>query len=218
MKKINKSNPPKKFSDWVKSKPRNKNDNEWFQELYKAQKWDIISELIDSESKEQFYLCCYCCDYISGDSSDTMNEHIAPRAKVPTKSLDYSNIVASCKTRNQCDDAHKDQILDLTPLMDECETEFKFKISGRVEGLTSRAVDAIQILKLGDNEKNNRSLIEKRKQICAGLLWANSINPSEGLEDEELLEIFTSDVMQPKNGKLEPFAPVVVNILKNWLK
>ena len=33
----------------------------------------------------------------------------------------------------------------LTPFMNECETEFKFKISGRVEGLTYRAIETIKV-------------------------------------------------------------------------
>jgi hypothetical protein len=38
--------------------------------------------------------------------------------------------------------AHGSQPLPLTPLMPECETELRFKFSGRVEGLTERACTA----------------------------------------------------------------------------
>ncbi len=63
-------------------------------------------------------------------------------------------IVASCNTPNQCGDAHKSQHLPLTPLMTECETELRFKISGRVEGLSDRAADTIRVLNLGDHESH----------------------------------------------------------------
>ncbi len=77
-----------------------------------------------------------------------MNEHVVTRSIAPNRSLDFSNIVASCTTPRQCDAAHKLQPFALTPFMNECETEFKFKISGRVEGLTDRAIETIKVLKL----------------------------------------------------------------------
>jgi len=102
--------------------------------------------------------------------------------------------------------------------MTECETELRFKISGRVEGLSDRATATIQVLNLGDHEKNNRALIEKRKQLSNVLLLTNSINPNEGLEDEELLELLIDELARPQQGQLEPFAPVVINILRSWLQ
>jgi hypothetical protein len=78
--------------------------------------------------------------------------------------------------------------------MTECETELRFKISGRVEGLTDRAGVTIRVLNLGDDEKNNRALIEKRKQLSNALLWENVINPDDGLEDDEILNILISDL------------------------
>jgi hypothetical protein len=102
-------------------------------------------------------------------------------------------------------------------LMPECETELQFKISGRVEGLSDRATTTIQVLNLGDQEKNNRALIEKRKQLAAALLWTNGIDPTEGLEDEQLLKILIDDLADPQNGQLDAFAPVIINILRSWL-
>ena len=102
--------------------------------------------------------------------------------------------------------------------MAECETELRFKVSGRVEGVTDRAIDTIQVLNLGDHEKNNRALIEKRKQLSNALLWTNGINPDEGLEDEELLEMLIDDLSQPQQSQMEPFMPVVINILRSWLQ
>ncbi|WP_293129471.1 hypothetical protein [Microcoleus sp. bin38.metabat.b11b12b14.051] len=103
--------------------------------------------------------------------------------------------------------------------MAECETELRFKISGRVEGLSDRATTTIQVLNLGDNEKNNRALIEKRKQLSNALLWKYYGDPNQGLEDDtELLELLIKDLEQPQNGQLESFAPVVINILRSWLQ
>lgn len=209
--------PPVSFSKWVRRKPADKNENQWFQELYSQNEWEIISDLHGHNTKEQYFLCSYCCCRIAGTEQDTVNEHVEARALAPHKSLDYNNIVASCKTKGQCDSSHQSQPLPLTPLMDECETELRFKISGRVEGITQRAIDAIRILNLGDNEINNQSLIEKRKQLSHALMWANGIDPREGLEDDELLQDVIEDLLTPKEGKLQPFSPVVANILKSWL-
>lgn len=169
---------------------------------------------------EQFYLCAYCCHVISGSNVDTMNEHVEAQDIAKNRTLDFNNLVASCRTPNQCDAAHGSQALPLTPLMPECETELRFKLSGRVEGLSDRAREAIRILNLGDTEQNNKALIEKRKQLVDGLIWANYGNDPDQLqleEDEELIRILIDDLARPQNGRLEPFAPVLSNILRGRL-
>ncbi|HAJ2789002.1 TPA: hypothetical protein HMT04_04550 [Escherichia coli] len=217
MREITKGQPPASLQQWVRAKPRDKNANQWFQELYAQKKWDIVGDLSQQCAQEQFYLCAYCCDRVTGTNRDTVNEHVEARDLAPARSLEFTNIVASCKTKGQCDDSHKNQPLLLTPLMPECETEFIFKISGRIEGTTPRAIDAIKVLNLGDSERNNRALIEKRKQLSDSLLWANDIDPSEGLEDDDLLQAVIDELLTPVDGYLAPFAPVVANILKNWM-
>ncbi|NJM78276.1 MAG: TIGR02646 family protein [Acaryochloridaceae cyanobacterium RU_4_10] len=178
---------------------------------------DIRRDIRDHALKEQFYLCAYCCQRIQ-DIDACHNEHVEARKLNSIRTLDFENIVASCNTLNQCGNAHKSQSLTLTPLMMECETELQFKISGRVKGVSDRATATIQVLNLGDREKNNRALIEKRKQLVNALLLANYIDPDEGLEDEELLELLIDELAQPQQGQLEPFAPVVINILRSWLQ
>ncbi|EGR0237717.1 TIGR02646 family protein [Vibrio vulnificus] len=166
---------------------------------------------------EQFYICAYCGKAISGTNSDTMNEHVEARRIAPNRSLDLGNIVASCNTSNQCDDSHASQNLPLTPLMAECETELTYSLSGRVSGTTERANVAIQVLNLGDTERNNRSLVEQRKQQINSLLFVNGINPDDGLDDDELLEMVIDDLASPTEGRLEPFSPAVINVLKQWI-
>ena len=168
-------------------------------------------------TKEQYFLCAYCCQSISSNNLDTMNEHVEAQRLAPNRTLDFTNIVASCKTQNQCDDSHGSQPLPLTPLMDECETELLFKVSGRVEGLTQRAKDSIRVLNLGDSENNNKRLIEKRKQLIHTLLLTNGVDPNDGLDDDDLLKMVITDISSPVGQKLEAFAPVAVNILKQWI-
>lgn len=166
---------------------------------------------------EQLYLCAYCCVEITGENLDTMNEHLQCRDKHPQLSLTFDNIVASCKTPGQCDAAKGNRTAPLTPLMPECESELLFLISGRVKGKTSRALETIAVLNLGEHEDRNKKLVEKRKQLSHMLLLTNGLDPHSPLEDAELLQLVIDDLSSPKHGKLEPFAPVVVNILKDWL-
>ncbi|QPT39042.1 hypothetical protein [Oligella ureolytica] len=72
-------------------------------------------------------------------------------------------------------------------------------------------------MNLGDSEQNNRALIEKRKQLISALLINSGLEPHDLVEDDDLLNLVIDDLSQPINGKLQAYAPVVVNILKNWL-
>ncbi len=136
-----------------------------------------------------------------------MNEHVLDRQAHKKHQLDFSNIVASCTTPNQCDDAHKTQELPLTPLMDECETELKFC----VKGATERAETSINVLQL-----SNRGLATKRKALVEALIFEKGEQPHElALLDDELIELLIDDVSTPDtNGLLKPFSPVLVNILR----
>ncbi|WP_212768787.1 TIGR02646 family protein [Pectobacterium versatile] len=208
MRRITKGAEPVSLTAWKRANPTGRYDD-----LIPAARQDIR----DACTKEQFGLCAYCCRPISGDHQDTMNEHVQARNSAPQRSLDFTNIVASCKTPDQCDAAHGSQSFSLTPLMAACETELQFMISGRITGTTSRAQDTIRVLNLGDSETHNKKLIETRKQAINTILWTNGIEPDEGLEDDELLQSIINDLCTPKNGLLEPYAPVLVNILRGWL-
>ena len=187
-----------------------------YPELTEAQRQEIRHTC----AAEQFYLCAYCCQRISGTNQDTMNEHVEAQDRAPNRTLDFSNLVASCTTPKQCDAAHGAQPLPLTPLMPECETELRFKLSGRVDGLTERARETIRVLNLGDSEQNNKALVAKRKQLVDSLIWTHYGPNQQQLlqeEDHELLQMLIAELSQPQQGKLEPFAPVLVNILRNLL-
>lgn len=190
-----------------------RNSQATYKDLTEVERHDIRTDCLT----EQFYICAYCCQSISGIGNDCMNEHVEARRLAPNRSLDYSNIVSSCTSPEQCDDSHGSQLLPLTPFMDECETELEFKLSGRVVGKTQIAKDGIKVLNLGDTEQNNRSLIEKRKQLVNSILFTNGIDPNDGLDDNELIAEIIKDISTPTQGKLEAFSPVVVNILRQWI-
>jgi uncharacterized protein (TIGR02646 family) len=208
MRTISKESEPSSLTSWKRANPHGR-----YNQLIE----DVRRIIRRHALEEQFYLCAYCCQRIQ-DIDACHNEHVEAQNLNPDRTLDFTNIVASCNTSNQCGHAHKSRCLPLTPLMAECETELRFKISGRVEGLSDRATATIQVLNLGDHEKHNRALIEKRKQLSNALLLKNGVNPDEGLEDDELLKMLIDELVQPPQAQLEPFSPVVINILRSWLQ
>ena len=167
---------------------------------------EVRQDIRKACTREQFYLCAYCCKRISGDSRDTMNEHVIARNLAPNRDLDYTNIVASCTTPNQCDNAHGSQPLPLTPFDTACETALKFKISGRVTGLTDDARETIRVLNL-----DNKSLTAQRKIFIDTILFTYG---EDAIEDDDLINIMIDELEQPIEGKLEAFTPVIINALK----
>lgn len=220
MRKIDKKNIPSSLEAWVRAR-KNKSNAERYNQIHSEERWDILQDVVEACSKEQFYICAYCCNKISGNTLETRVEHVEARDIAPNRSLDFSNMVASCKDLNQCDKAHGNQELPLTPLMAECETELRFMLSGRVEGLTKRAKTAISVLNLGDTEVNNKALINKRQNMVDALIWTNYEDDPNNLEfeeDKELIEILIEDLKKPIGGELVAYSPVLVNILRQILK
>lgn len=164
--------------------------------------------------QEQYYLCAYCCQQVDGKTSH--NEHVEAQRSAPKRTLDYYNIVTSCNKNGQCGKAHGSEDLPLTPLRPECETELKFYLSGRVEGLSDRARQTIRVLNLGDK---NKALLEARKQMVAALIYQHGETPEElSLLDEELLVILAKEITLECHGKMSPFAPILKNILNHLIR
>ncbi|MFL1807919.1 TIGR02646 family protein [Plesiomonas shigelloides] len=202
---------PHPLASWKRSNPNKR---------YPQLKDGAVRQAIRTEAlAEQHYLCGYCCQILTGDG-DCHNEHVEAQDLNQNRTLDFSNIIASCNTLKQCGDSHKSQPLPLTPLMAQCETDLVFKLSGRVLGRTPDAIETIRVLNLGDTEKNNKGLIEKRKQLSIALLIELAIDPEdeeEWAEEPELLADVINDLLSPVDGKLKPFAPVVANVLRQWI-
>ncbi len=209
MRKISKSEEPPELMQWKKKNPKLQR----YDDLDKSNEGKTARQKINERNiKDQFGLCAYCCKRI--DENNSMNEHLEPRSKNHSKELDFTNIVASCTTKNQCDNAHKSQDLPLTPLMAECETELQFLLSGDVKGKTERAITTISVLQL-----DNRALKSVRKQAIDGILFTQGMPPDDliNLEEDGVLNLMLDDLKQPKAALLEPFSPVLVNVLQQYL-
>ncbi|MFJ2479155.1 TIGR02646 family protein [Pseudomonas sp. NPDC087598] len=205
MRKILKGTEPASLSQW-----KVRNNTATYRDLPAEERQSVRAACIT----EQFGLCAYCCQSISAGAAH--NEHVAAQDRFPARTLDFSNIVASCESRHHCGHGRKTQPLKVTPFMAECETELKFYLSGRVVGKTDRATESIKTLNLGDTEESNRGLIEKRKRMVDDLIFTGGLRP-DGLEDEDLLSILLEDMLTPQRGQLQPFSPVLVNVIRQIL-
>lgn len=205
MRKIIKGDEPPALTQWKRAHPRGR-----YSDLSAEERTCIRQACIE----EQHGLCAYCCHEITPDSAH--NEHVEARDIASNRSLDFSNIVASCNRSKQCGKAHGHQVLPLTSLMHECETELKFYLSGRVEGLSPRAVTSIQVLNLGDCRENNRALFGARKSILDALLYDSGMDGDDlEVADIDLLTALKEELEQPDiHNRLKPFAPVLVNVIR----
>jgi uncharacterized protein (TIGR02646 family) len=200
MRKITKGQEPQELTAWKSKYPISR-----YKELS-----DVERQAIKRETcKEQFGLCAYCCKTI--DEANSVNEHVQAQRLAPNLTLNFNNIVASCKTKGRCDDTHDSHPLPLTPLMIECETELRFRESGKVEGLTSRAIESIRVLGL-----DTRAIRYERKQIVDSLIVPDDLNGLQLIGDELLTDLL-NDFQQPVNGQLPPYSPVLINILRQFL-
>lgn len=208
MRKIDKGMEPQLLSRWKRS-----NNALRYPDLPREERRSIRSSCIS----EQYGLCAYCCQSIAID--DAHNEHIEAQDRAPNRTLDFSNIVASCQRPNQCGHGRGTRHLPLTPLMVECETELKFYLSGLVTGDTERARASIEVLNLGHTEESNRGLVGRRKALVDALIYSQSIPPQDlQYEDEELLALLMEDLRMPDAEQcLQPFSPVLINVIRHFL-
>jgi len=130
---------------------------------YKTKNWGEIPEAIKAPLRQQLYdeqhgVCCYCCKSLVKEK--TTIEHLKSRNDYPDRCFDYDNLLLSCRTAKQCDNAKGSQELPLTPLMDECENEIKINLAGELESDSQRGIESIALLKL-----NNRQIRNWRKSL-----------------------------------------------------
>lgn len=208
MRKISKGPEPQSLTDFKHSFPALKYDN--LTPGYENVRIDIR----DSCIKEQFFLCAYCCDRIT--ISDSHNEHVIPRSDTigTNLTLDYKNIVASCQARTHCGHKKGEHIINTTPLMDCCESDIIYQLNGKMTHRNPNAQNAINILNLRDGGLKN-----KRKSIIDIILFEYVEDLEDlALEDPEYLRMIIDEISKvDKDGKLEAFSPIIINILRQYL-
>lgn len=170
---------------------------------HKNSKWSDIPEEVKTPLREELFLeqgglCCYCCQKLKLEWSHI--EHVQCRQDYPKKRFDYDNLLLSCSTPKQCDNAKGNQELSLTPLMKECDNEIKLNLAGELISGSKRADEAIDILKL-----NNRQIRLWRKNLVDAISFVfdpnQSYGPPIGIQDRKTLDLIMgnySDLYQKR--------------------
>lgn len=158
---------------------------------YKAESWGEIPEDIKAPLREQLYheqegLCCYCCQKLKYEWSHI--EHVQSRKHYPNKSFEYNNLLLSCSTPKQCDNAKGNQELPLTPLMNDCEQEIRLNLAGELISTTTRGNESLEVLKL-----NNRKICNRRKNLVDTIIFVfdtdKYYSPPIAIQDSEILNL-----------------------------
>ncbi|MGZ8173459.1 MULTISPECIES: hypothetical protein [Methylobacter] len=209
MRLITKGQEPAELTAWKKANPNGR-----YQDLEGSEQDKVATRraIRQAAIQEQFGLCAYCCKQIDADNSS--NEHLASQREGKNRTLDFANIVASCKTPNRCNQKRGSQALPLTPLMPECEIELHFSLSGKVVGTKDRATETINVLAL-----DTPAIRKERQELVDSLIYGVGMTP-DALQppDDELLRILVSDLQQPDEaGYLPPFSPVLISIINRLL-
>ena len=90
---------PVQVEDWVK----NEKPNGWTLGKDYKDGYEILREQLRPEQKN---LCCYCCQALE---TQVTIEHVKSRNLYPALTYDYNNLLLSCKTPKQCDNAKGNQ-------------------------------------------------------------------------------------------------------------
>ncbi|MFB2538694.1 MULTISPECIES: retron system putative HNH endonuclease [unclassified Acinetobacter] len=146
---------PSDVAQWVKkNKPTEWNLSQDYREGY-----EILREQL---REEQYGLCCYCGQILEEVATI---EHLHSRNKHSKLTFDYQNLLLSCQVSKQCDNAKGNQVLDLTPLMPECDDEIRLNWAGELIAKTDRAKQAITLLNL-----NGRKLCGQRQTFLLEMM------------------------------------------------
>ncbi len=163
-------------------------------ELYEAYINDNNNkkELKNILLNEQNALCCYCMGKISEDKMNI--EHFKPKDKYKYKALNYSNLLASCRTEGQCDNnkGNKELIEFFNPADNSKNIEnlISYNLQGEIiinneyiirnkysqNKITQLMTEINNILNL-----NNKNLIRNRKTKCTVII-RNSINDKKKIK------------------------------------
>lgn len=172
---------------------------------------------------EQGHVCCYCEREIK--SSDSHIEHLTPKGRVPAKTYDYQNLLASCEGEKSngrppetCGHLKQENLLPVHPLMGSCTDRFVFGSDGSVAPTLdpdygADAAEAIRVV--GLDAPRLRVL---RKTALADI---DGQLPDPGDAPEEFLrtvrDLIQETSRRDSQGRHHPFATAIVQYLSRYL-
>lgn len=183
MKKIDRQKEPEFWSKYKKMHPK-----EQYRDLEKTAGGNKLrSDLREFLIQSQHGLCAYCCRRIDLDHS--LNEHIKPQSTYPKESMNYENLIATCKTEGinpTCGvkkDNYYDERLFVSPLESDCEEKFVFYPNGQIKGLGECGEYTCKILSLNSYELQRARMAQYK--VCASYKNAEMVHSYFLLPDEE---------------------------------
>lgn len=192
MKKVNRETEPDFWIEYKSLHP-----NHCYMDLDKSiQGRQARQDLRNFLLQSQFGLCAYCCRRIGIE--DSLNEHIKPQAKYPKQTMDYENIIVSCRSEGSTPTCGSnkaneyDEALFVSPL-EECEGHFIFYPNGQIEGIGERGQYTCDLLNLNVYELQRARRAQYK--ICMSY------------QNEEL--VHTCFLIPDEEGKQEPFADMI---------
>lgn len=180
---------------------------------------DVKDELRKSLVEEQGGLCCYCGGKIQADNSSVI-EHLLPKGVDCYKhlQLEYTNLLCSCdggesdrkgKQKKEkkvfpshCDDKKHNNIIDVTPLDEDCEEQFAYDEDGNIYGLNQYAKATIDVLGLDCSTLNS--------------LRKGAIEPYVNMEPETNWAEEIEFLSNKHNGRYLPFCFAAIYYIKKF--
>lgn len=111
--------------------------NEDWRPTYDDLRGDEKTAVKNSLMVEQGYICCYCERRLL--DSDSHIEHLQPQSDPVVDPLDYGNMLCSCQVQvkkgepRHCGNLKGENLLAITPLVDNCEEQFAFTHDGQIQ-------------------------------------------------------------------------------------
>lgn len=193
MKKIDRWEEPEFWAQYKKMHPRQRYSDLKMTEDGNQVRRNLREYLLQS----QHGLCCYCCRKIGME--DSLNEHIRPQNAYPKQTMEYANLIASCKTEGinaTCGskkDKEYDEDLFVSPLSEECEKYFEFYPNGQVSGVGTSGEYTCKLLNLDAYELQRARRAQYK--IC------------DSYQDPEM--VYLLFLTPDQDGVLEPFADMI---------
>lgn len=197
--------------EWKKQNNKSP-QNIHYDNLGKAQRDPMLKALIN----EQGGLCAYTMKQIPQTNGKWQAhiEHILPRSKHPSLSVDWGNMLACVPGRNVgCEygakrkDEYDPNILPfVNPIQGGAAKQFRFRETGEVEGLTPAAQACV------DGKVLNLNHIELRNDRVGKIRGALDQKPTakQARQRAQALRMFS------KHGTLEPYCEAVAQVLENY--
>jgi uncharacterized protein (TIGR02646 family) len=205
---VRKGSECKELRDWKRSNAKSP-QNIHYDNLSGIVRQAILKKLV----KEQGGLCAYTMQSLAAldGTLQAHIEHIYPRSKHPTQTLAWTNLLACVPHHNAyCDYGAKlkdkyDPAQDpfVSPTLGSVSTQFRYRETGLVEGLTPDAVATASEKVLNLNHAN---LLNDRRGKIRGALANNPSAAQARARARQLRKIDSA-------GNFEPYCEAVAQVL-----